>query len=472
MSECFYTILDSQSEEVFYLDEEKKYTYAQLWDFIIKSRHYFKEKGIKANQKVLLSCCDPLNFIVGFLTIISMDSCAVLIENKKKEQEILEILDQTDSKVILTDHQISCLISEKVDVIKFDATNQPNEIDDRVGCNMDLDGCIIYTSGSSSKPKGVIRSNRILFGHASMLKKIYNLSCDDTVLSMVQPQHAFGLENSLAAIYSGSTLIIKKDFSHNQILRLIEEKVCSVIVGVPYQYNLLVQINKKILVNRLRYLLSAGAPLKKEINTAIYELFGIPITQIYGSSELGAIAINVDIAKEFQYESVGKPLSEVTIKIIDEKDCILPYNHIGEIVIKSPYCTNGYLGTFDIDNDAYMHDGWFFSGDLGYVSEKNYLFITGRKKNVLNIAGKKVSPEEVEKVIKKLESIEDVKVESEKNSLYGEAILAKVVMKRESKLSENEVLNHCKKCLSDYKIPRKIIFTDKLEYTATGKLKR
>lgn len=474
MGSCFYTVLDNQSNQVFYCDEGRSYTYAQLWNYIARARVYLKKQSIKTKQRVPISCIDPLNFIVGFFSIISLDACAVLIENKKKDQEVLEILEQIDSKFILTDYlQYGDLNNYAVKNISFDLVNLPKEMDDDINCNMKLEGCIIFTSGSTSKPKGVIRSNRILFEHSDMLQRVYNLNCEDTVLCLVQPQHAFGLENILGAIYSGSTLCIQKDFSHSQTINYIEQGKCSIIVGVPYEYELLVKVNKKIPVNKLRYLLSAGAPLKRDTNIAIYNLFGIPVTQIYGSSELGATAINLDISKEFEYDSVGKPLSEIEIKIVDDKNCVLPHSQIGEIVLNSPYCTLGYLDACEaIKDDAYIKDGWFFSGDLGYINEKGNLFITGRKKNVINIAGKKVSPEEVEKVIKRLKYIKDVKVEGTNDSLYGETIIAKVVVKSGVEVAAHTIFNHCKKFLSDYKIPRHIVFADSLEYTSTGKLKR
>ena len=356
MGSCFYTVLDNQSNQVFYCDEGRSYTYAQLWNYIARARVYLKKQSIKTKQRVPISCIDPLNFIVGFFSIISLDACAVLIENKKKDQEVLEILEQIDSKFILTDYlQYGDLNNYAVKNISFDLVNLPKEMDDDINCNMELEGCIIFTSGSTSKPKGVIRSNRILFEHSDMLQRVYNLNCEDTVLCLVQPQHAFGLENILGAIYSGSTLCIQKDFSHSQTINYIEQGKCSIIVGVPYEYELLVKVNKKIPVNKLRYLLSAGAPLKRDTNIAIYNLFGIPVTQIYGSSELGATAINLDISKEFEYDSVGKPLSEIEIKIVDDKNCVLPHSQIGEIVLNSPYCTLGYLDACEAIKDDLMN---------------------------------------------------------------------------------------------------------------------
>lgn len=470
---CFYTVSDNQSNRIFYYGEEKGYTYAQLWNYISRARVYLRKQGIKAKQRVPISCIDPLNFIVVFFSIMSLDACAVLIEIGKKIQEINEILEQTGSKFILTDHLSHTELNNSgIGKIDFNMDNLPEETDDGINCNMDSEGCVIYTSGSTSKPKGVIRSNRILFEHSRMLQRIYNLDSSDTVLCLVQPQHAFGLENVLGAIYSGSALRIEKDFSHTKVINFIEQGMCSIIVGVPFQYELLAKVNKSVPASKLRYLLSAGAPLKKAVNIAIYNLFGIPITQIYGSSELGASAVNLDISKNFEYEAVGKPLPGVELKIIDDENRVLPHCRVGEIVLKSPYCTIGYVEAEEATGDAYIEDGWFFSGDLGYINEKGVLFITGRKKNVINIAGKKVSPEEVEKVIKRMENIEDVKVEGRNDPSYGEIIIAKVVVKNGFDISEYTIFNHCKKYLSDYKIPRLIIFTDRLEYTRTGKLKR
>lgn len=470
---CFYTIMDKNSTKVFLYENDKAYTYEQLWDFVARARVYLQKMGVKEGQRIPIACKDFLHFIVGFLSMISLGACAVLIEIGKKNREILEILEQIESKCIVTDYLSEDTLSDNgIKKVEFSIVQLPEEKNEAVQLDMDSEGCIIYTSGSTSKPKGVIRSKRVLMEHSKMLQKTYRLSSDDTSLCLVQPQHAFGLENILAAIYSGVALRIQKDFSHTKVIECIKNGECTIVIAVPFQYNLLARVDVEVKKNQLRYLLSAGAPLNKETNIAINNLFGIPVTIIYGSSELGATAINLSNMEGFEYDSVGMLVPGVKIRICDGSKEISSKYQIGQITLDSPYRMMGYVQENEETRNSFTKDGWYISGDLGYLNENEFLFITGRKKNVMNIAGKKVSPEEVENVIKKLPAVKDVKVESQTTTLFGETIIAQVVKENGSDLSDQAILNHCKVHLSDYKIPRQIFFKNRLEYTRNGKLIR
>lgn len=471
--ECFYTICNDNVNHKFYIDNEVEYSYAQLQSLVCGTSFYLKNMGVHDKQRVPLILNNSLDFFVCLFALISLGACAALIEPKKKASEISDILEQLECTLLITDKALD-LECTGIKQCIYNRNNVPEVETRSLTCNMESEGCIIYTSGSTSKPKGVIRTNRILFEHSVMLQRMYQITENDATLCLVQPQHALGLENSLAAIYSGAALSIQNEFSHNDICDKISSGNFTILVGVPFQYGLINKLNRKITSHKLRYMLSAGAPLNKDINKELYQLFQLPVTQIYGSSELGATAINIDVSVTLNYDTVGKLVPRVCAKILNTQGKKVDEGEIGEIVLCSPFCTTGYITAEQTssDSDAYVKDGWFYSGDLGYVDLSGYIYITGRKKNIINIAGKKVSPEEVEAFIKSLVGVKDVKVQGENDAAYGETIIADVVLERGHDIDTIVIYEKCKKHLSDYKIPRRINFVQSLEYTNTGKVKR
>jgi long-chain acyl-CoA synthetase len=468
----FYSVLSNDSQQIFYTKDNEVYTYAQLWKLVSRARVYLKGKHIHDKQRIPIYCEDPLNFIIALFAVISLGACGVLIEKGKKTAEIQDILDQINSNLIITDN-INKTSLEKTDLkpILFNINVLPQCIEKEAAVEVsdttNQEAYIIYTSGSVGKPKGIIRTTRMIFEHARVLAELYDFSENDSVLFLVQLQHGYGIDHIFASIYGRAAHYIFEEFSYHKVLSFIDENKCSVIVGVPYQYELMSRLNSDLRRNSLRILLSASAPLREKVNRQIQKQWGIPVSQVYGSSELAAAAVNLNTTN---FESVGKPIEGVQLRIIDEDDRPAAQGNIGELVIKSPFCTSAYVD--EGDSVLPIKNQWFYTGDFAYVDEQGDLYITGRKKNVINVAGKKVSPEEVEKVIKNYQGVKDVKVAGEVHSLYGECVNATIVTENGHKLDEIGLMTYCRQFLMDYKLPSIINYTDKLKLTANGKLQR
>ncbi|MGB8453614.1 MAG: class I adenylate-forming enzyme family protein [Anaerocolumna sp.] len=467
----FYSGLSNDSEQIFYIKDNQAYTYAQLWKLVDRTSFYLKSNYIHDEQRVPIYCEDPLNLIIVLFAVISIGACGVLIEKGKKTTEIQDILNQIHSNLIITDNINKIgLENLQIEPVLFDINILPQcmeEIRIEVSNDLDKEACIIYTSGSTGKPKGIIRTRKMVFEHARVLAEVYSFNKNDSVLFLVQLQHAYGLEHILASIYGRATHYIFDEFSYHKVLSFIRENKLTAIVGVPYHYELLSRLNSEIKTNSLRMLLSAGAPLREEVSRLIQKQWGVQVLQEYGSSELATAVVNLNPNK---LSAVGKPIENVELRIIDEDDRIVTLGKIGELIIKSPFCTYGYVD--DKDLELPIKKQWFYTGDLAYIDEEGDLFITGRKKNIINVAGKKVSPEEVEKVIKNYQGVKEVKVAGEIHSIYGEIINATIVMENGEKLDEIGLLSYCRKLLSDYKLPSIIYYTDKLKLAANGKLQR
>ena len=461
----------NDSKQIFYCTDEKEYTYQDFWDLINATRDYLKNQENIQESKVLIRCKEPLNCLISLFAVISLGKCGVLIEKDKKAYEIQLIMEQVQSNIIITDDPTNDMfLHNNWKAIHFDqsflkpSTNE--NFMDEILKDLDLEACIIYTSGSTGKPKGVIRTRRTVFEHARELAKEYKFKASDKVLCVVQLQHAYGLEHVLASMYNRATHYIMKEFSYHDVFSKIRNKGLTIIMGTPYHFQILNRLKGEEKFESLRMFLSGGAPLSVACNEKTRQLWQVPIIQEYGSSELATAAINFDDEK---LSAVGKAIAGIEIKIVDEQGKCVAENDIGELLIKSPFCTKGYVSS---DDKLPVENGWFNTGDLAYKDSEENVYIVGRKKNIINIAGKKVSPEEVEKVIMTYDGIKEVRVSGVPHPVYGETVKAEIVVEKDKQVEKIDLLRYCKTYLSDYKLPTDICYVAQLERTSSGKIKR
>src|SRR5699024_4529981 len=302
-------------------------------------------------------------------------------------------------------------------------------------------------------PKGVVRTQKKVMTHMKTMINTLQITPEDKILHLAPLCHAYGFEHVMAGIYGGGTNKLYNLFSYREILDQMK-KQASVVIGIPYQYELLTRMNCTFSSNKLRLLLCATSSLKYRTYNNVMKSWKLPISQLYGSSELSAALVNIDGKNA---ASVGKPILGVKVRINTE----------GELLIKSSYICERYIG------DKYklpVEDGWYHTGDMAIVDQYGGIIIKGRLDSIINVSGKKVCPEEVEKVIISMPGIEEVIVYGKIHETYGNIIAAKFVGKPE--ITESEIKKFCGKYLADYEIPMVIEKVDYIPHTTTGKINR
>ena len=204
----------------------------------------------------------------------------------------------------------------------------------------------------------------------------------------------------------------------------------------------------------------------------MYKFPTIAFVQTYGLTEAGPRVTTLPIQKcNEKVGSVGRAISGVEIKIIDRTGRNLAYGEIGEVLIKSKSIMKGYFRDSE-ETEKILHSEWLYSGDIGYLSEDGYLYIIGRKKNVIISGGLNICPEEIEEIIMNFEGVVDVIVFGEYDNLLGEVVCADIVVENNDTEIVEQLRKLCAEKLSDYKIPKKIRLVDKIERTYNGKIKR
>ncbi|MEP2652218.1 MAG: fatty acid--CoA ligase family protein, partial [Paraglaciecola sp.] len=219
-------------------------------------------------------------------------------------------------------------------------------------------------------------------------------------------------------------------------------------------------------LTNLRLIYSAGAQLELDVIKDFQKTFSKTPYQLYGSTETGAIAINVGGG---ELNSVGKPMVNTEVEVIGDDGEKLPVNQPGEIVVSSPSAATFYEGKPEQSSKTFK-DGCYFTGDLGYLDEHGFLFITGRKKAMINVAGLKVDPEEVETVLLRMPQIKEVVVLGKLDGDYGE--LVKAVVVPESDVTETQIIEYSKQYLAEYKWPKNIEFRKEIPKSPLGKILR
>jgi fatty-acyl-CoA synthase len=337
---------------------------------------------------------------------------------------------------------------------------------------MDSPHIIMYTAGTTGRPKGAVLSQGASFWNAVNMSLCIDLTSQDRTLTVLPLFHVGGIGlYTLPTLYQGGTVVIQRAFDPKVTFRLIEEERVQVMFGVPAIFLFLIQDPgfSSGGLRRLRSVMSGGAPLPVSLVRQYHEA-GIILQQGFGMSEAapGIAALDRDRALT-KAGSIGRPLFFMEVRVVDNENRDLPAGREGELLIRGPNLMQGYWNRPDATAEAFT-DGWFHSGDLARMDEEGDLYIVERKKDMYISGGENVYPAEVENVIYELPQVGEAAVIGLKDPKWGEVGRAVLVLKKGQSIGEEEVLDFLKKRLAKYKVPRSVVFVDQLPRNAAGKV--
>lgn len=326
---------------------------------------------------------------------------------------------------------------------------------------------IIQTSGTTGTPKGAARdSSAAGIGVLANLLGSVPYRRDDIVLCSSPMFHSFGLATFTFATVLGATVVMPERFDPEETLRLIEEHQITAASLVPVMIRRIVslpdEIKDKYDLSSLRILMASGSALSLDLKKAATELFGEVLYDLYGSTEIGWVAIATPESIKERPKSVGKPVEGIDVAVFDKDGNRLPANETGELYIKSDVLFAGYTSGETKD----QRDGFMSIGDLGKLDDDGYLYVDARSDDMAVIGGENVYPIEVEEVIESMDGVTEVTVLAVPDDEFGQVFAAFVV----GKVTEAAVRKHCKGELASYKVPRQIEVVDELPRTSTGKV--
>ena len=321
------------------------------------------------------------------------------------------------------------------------------------------------TSGSTGFPKAILTGESHLIADGERIIGAMGIAADDTQLAVIPLSHSYGFGNLIMPLLlQGTAIVLRDSFVPSHVLLDARGLQSRVFAGVPYMFNFLAaNAPAEDWPSCLRLLISAGARLDAQTSQAFHDRFGITIHSFYGASETGGIAY--DASDVLMPEGhVGTAMPGVTILMRPDDEAAAGS---GRIFVSSDSVAAGYT---EDDEERSFVDGGFLTGDLGFVDRRGHLTLTGRASAAVNVAGRKVHPAEVERVLRTMNGVEDVCVIAAPDPRRGQQILACIISRQLS--SALEVRQFCASRLAPHKVPRTIIFLSSLPVTSRGKIDR
>jgi acyl-CoA synthetase (AMP-forming)/AMP-acid ligase II len=287
--------------------------------------------------------------------------------------------------------------------------------------------------------------------------------------------HIHGIvASTLSTLASGGTVVVPSKFNPLGFWRLVREYGVTWYSGVPTMHQLLLartRREKPAGAHTLRFIRSASAPLAVEVIHAMEEVFGVPFVEAYGMTEAShQMSSNLLPPKQRKAGSVGCPTGiEISIMDIDGKH--VPQGERAEVVIKGPSVFSGYENNPEANARSFV-DGWFRTGDQGYLDTENFLHLTGRIKDLIIRGGENIAPREIDEVLLKHDAVSDAVAFGAPHPTLGEEVVAAVVLHQPHGITEKELIKFCREKLAEFKCPKKIYIIESIPTTATGKVRR
>ena len=328
-----------------------------------------------------------------------------------------------------------------------------------------------YTSGTTGAPKGAMVSHRaIVVGY---LYKALDYDLDPTDVSLCPGSfwHSAPRDFASLAIYLGGTCVVTRSFDPLEYLRLVERHRVTFSFLVPTMFQILAGVEEKADVSSLRVLISGGSPLPSAVKEKVLARFGPILHEFYGATETRIIT-NITAAElERKQRSVGRPIRDVELRILDDARAEVPVGAVGEVFVRGPGLFSGYLD--DPERTRKSHHGdWFSLGDLGRLDEEGYLYLVDRKQDMIISGGENIYPNDVEEVLLAFPGVKEAAVIGVPDPTWGELVTAILVPEPGMSIDPAAIMEFCRERLPGYMKPRRVEFADVLPRNPVGKLLR
>jgi len=461
-------------------------SYAGLLEAAGRMSTLLTEAGVKPGDRVGIMLPNVPAFPIAFYGALAAGAVVVPMNPLFKSREVGYYLSDSDARVLLawhtaageaakgaTDAGAQVLVAETADLASLLAEHAP--AGGRSGRGGEDDAVILYTSGTTGKPKGAQLTHANMTSNADLVTRtLLQNGADDVTMGCLPLFHVFGLTCGLnATVAAGGTLTLLPRFDGTKALEIIQRDAVTIFEGVPTMYAAMLHApgGDPAQTATLRTCISGGASLPLEILRGFEEKFGCVILEGYGLSETSPVASFNLPDQPRKPGSIGVPVEGVQMRLVDEQGQPAPEGEIGEIAIKGPNVMKGYLGKPEATAEA-ITDGWFRSGDLARVDEDGYFYIVDRKKDMIIRGGYNVYPREIEEVLHEHPAVAEVAVIGIPHASLGEEVGAAVALKPDASATPEELRAFARDKIAAYKYPRQVWLVGELPKGPTGKILR
>jgi len=465
----------NRPDKVAVICDEQHISYKELAQAIIGTCNYIKELGVQPNDRVIINAEPEANYIIGYFAIHLLGAVAVPVE-KNITYEMLEIINETiDAKLRLITDAESKGIKDALDLKSCIKSTKCEEYQLPLPDNM---ADILYTTGTTGKSKGVVLNHNNLVATAENIINGIGILEDDVEMVPVPLNHAYGIGKMRALLFKGSTIVLQNGFaSLKTIMEKLEKNNCTAISCVPASIKLLYQQSRgrlDLVFGKLRYMEIGTASMDVAMKKEILRL--LPNTKIciaYGSTESPRVVyMKLDLEHLL---SIGQAACHATIKIVDDYDQVIESSreNVGRLICAGPMNMQGYWRDSNLTKTI-LKDGWIYTNDIGYMDEEGFIYLLGRKNDVINMGGEKISPSEIENAIIQFKQIQDcacIPVKDPKNVL-GEVPVVYYVPEEQDEVDLNELKQFLVKIIGQHKMPVEFIMIEAIPVNYMGKVNK
>jgi long-chain acyl-CoA synthetase len=438
------------------------------------------EKKIGRNKHIVLISVNNLFFVTSYLAIIkSGNICIPLDPNIEKEN--FDYIDELTNPVLMfltRDFEKKLSLESKKCIFPDTAFDTQVKEEKLIDKDYDRENSaeIIFTSGSTGKPKGVIISHKNLIANTESIVEYLKLSQDDRMLVVLPFYYCYGLSLFHTHLRAGGSIVLNNSFIFlGSIIKDLKDHKCTGFAGVPSHFQILLRKSesfKQTIFPDLKYVTQAGGKLAPIFIDEFRESFpNVTFIVMYGQTEATArLSYLPPELYEKKKGSMGKGIPGVELKVINEKGDGVKPGETGEVIAHGDNIMVGYFADEEGTRNT-IRNGWLYTGDLGTVDKDGYIYLTARKKEMIKVRGKRISPKEIEAAILEISEVIDCSVEGIDDEIEGEKLKATVVIRKDAKnsVSKESIMQHLSKRLSLYKIPQIYELNEELTISATGK---
>ncbi len=486
-----------QPEAVVVIQHDHVFTYQTLWTQANAIAAYLQQQNVRSGDRVAILFDNSIHYIAAYYGVLIAGGVAVPLNTAARANDFANQIAHCDAHWLIADGQhgaFDALLSQlpaTVHVIATTASTTASKPSERVvawqsvmQCNMPVSVAIspdqlcsiIYTSGTTGRPKGVMLSHRNLASNVQSILDYLPIRADDRMMTVLPFFYSYGNSVLHTHVAAGATLVLENQFVYpHDILKSITKHRCSSFAGVPSMYALL--LNRTTMsdydLSSLRYLTQAGGAMPTaQIERLREQLPQAPLFVMYGQTEASArLSYLPPDQLMHKLGSVGIAIPGVELSIQRDNGQRCDVGEYGEICARGDNIMLGYWG--DAEQTAQvLRNGFLHTGDIAMRDADGFIFIQGRRSDMIKIGAHRVHPNEIEEVIAQLPDVADVAVVGVDDAILGQVAKAVIVIRQGSAPDVMKVKAHCRAHLAQYKIPKFIEYTHALPRTASGKLQR
>ena len=487
---------------------DRRISYKELNEEAERLAYFLKKRGVGKGDKVAIWLTNLPEWVVAWFAIPKIGAVVVPTDPWYKASEIEYMFNDSDTKAVITTEKagrynfkgiledvgsslekLKTVVmlegeSDKLPVVSYEDAIQDGEgwQDDQDYMSLkektDPDDVtfILYTSGTTGKPKGVMLTHHQITKNARDIGDILKANPDDKLMIPVPFSHCFGNTLSITLIVDfGGTMIPMEDFHPKRALELVEEEGVTMIHGVPTMFiRELEQLKKGDHdTSTLRTGIMAGSTCPVETMQSVIKDMGCNVSIVYGLTEAspGVTMTRFDDTVEDRVETVGRVLPDQEIKVVDDEGKEVAPNETGELLVKGYNVMVGYYKNPEATEET-VENGWLHTGDLAEMDERGYVKIVGRKKDMVIVGGFNVYPREIEEYLIEHPDIREVAVVGVPDKDLGEVIAAAVIPFENSELTAQDVVDSLYGKVASAKVPRYVAITDEIPHSGRGKVQK